>query len=82
MKGRSVLDSKVSCSKLLSCKQSIKIATMNVRTIRMEDRNNELIYNASKKGINILGIVDHKICHDDTIKYEIIDKNTLITTSA
>ena len=55
---------------------------MNVRTIRMEDRKNELIYNASKKGINILGIVDHEICHDDTIKYERIDKHTLITTSA
>ena len=55
---------------------------MNLRTIRMEDRKNELIYNASKKGINILGIVDHKICHDDTIKYEIIDKHTLITTYA
>ena len=48
----------------------------------MEDRKNELIYNASKKGINILGIVDHKICHDDTIKYKRIDKHTLITTSA
>ena len=35
----------------------------------MEDRKNALIYNASKLGINILGIVDNKICHDHTIKY-------------
>ena len=81
-KGRSALDRKVECSKLLSCKQTVKVATMNVRTIRMEDRKNELIYNASEKGINILGIVDHKIYHDDTIKYEKTDKYTLITTSA
>ena len=46
----------------------------------MEDRKIELIYNASKISINILGIVDHKICHDYTIKYERIDKHTLITT--
>ena len=48
-KGRSALDRKVECSKLLSCKQTVKVATMNVRTIRMEDRKNELIYNAPKK---------------------------------
>ena len=39
------------------------------------------MYNTSKISITKLGIVDRKICHDGTIKYEILDKYTLITTS-
>ena len=55
---------------------------MNVRTIRLQNKRNELAELTRKNNINILGIVDHKICHEEKIKYEKYEKLTLITTSA
>ena len=52
---------------------------MNVRTIRLQNKRNELAELTRKNNINILGIVDLKFCHEEKIKYE---KLTLITTSA
>ena len=55
---------------------------MNVRTIRLKSKKEELANNMKMNNINILGIVDHKINHTDTIRYENIGNLTLITSSA
>ena len=55
---------------------------MNVRTIRLQNKRNELAELTRKNNLNILGIVYHKICPEEKIKYEKYEKLTLITTSA
>ena len=69
--------------KLLSCKDEIIVATHNVRSIRNQGKREELAnaFNAAK--LNILGIIDHKLVHeDDNIQTEQLDNCTLITSSA
>ena len=80
--GRDTPDGRNEKTSLLKCKKSIKISTMNVRTIRQKSRQIELVNNATKHNIEVIGIVDHKICHEDKIEYHQYDKYTLITTSA
>ena len=55
---------------------------MNVRTIRKKGKQEELIKHFNNYKVDILGIVDHKIIHDDPIEYHEKDNSTLITTSA
>ena len=58
-------------------------STMNVRTVRLENRREELFQCFSKQCIDILGIQEHRIVHEDTpVRYEEMLGNTLITTSA
>ena len=81
--GRSIPDASKTKSNLISCKHAINVATMNVRTIRLESRRKELANNCKTQKVKILGIVDHKIVHEDEpIVYQHIDKQILITTSA
>ena len=69
--------------KLLSCKNYIQIATLNVRTIRTPDKLLELANNFNNCNLNILGIIDHKIVHeDDPVLIQQLDNCTLITSSA
>ena len=42
----------------------------------------ELAHNFEEYGIDILGIQEHRIVHEDILKYEDIQGNTLVTTSA
>ena len=63
--GRDRLDINDIPIKLLSCKQYINIATMNVRTLRKTTKRQEIAELASKCQISILGLIDHKIVHDD-----------------
>jgi hypothetical protein len=84
-KGRSTLDESKSESKtkLLSCKHHINVATMNVKTIRHEIKREELANNCKAQKVKILGIVDHKIVHEeDPIVYQSIGNHILITSSA
>ena len=79
--GRGISETKDKRGRLLSCKQTLKIAVMNVRTIRQKDKRNELAELTIYHNTNILGIIDHKICHEeDKFKYEKFGKLTLITT--
>ena len=55
---------------------------MNLRTIRKKSKQEELINHFNNYKIDTLGIVDHKIIHDDLIEYHEKDNSTLITTSA
>ena len=52
-------------NKLLSCKNYIHIATLNVRTVRTPDKLLELANNLNNCNLNILGIIYHKIIHEN-----------------
>ena len=67
---------------LAICKRAFTISTMNVRTIRENRCREELVSNLIKYNIDMIGIQEHRIVHDDTVKYETILGRTLITTSA
>ena len=68
--------------KLLNFKKDFTISLMNVRTIRKKSKQEELISHFNKYKIDILGITDHKIVHDDPVEYHEKENSTLITTSA
>ena len=55
---------------------------MNVRTLKDESKQLELTTNMRNQGIDILGLVDHKITHDDNINVQQIDQHIIITSSA
>ena len=68
---------------LATCRRQMLTSTMNVRTVRLEDRKEELQQCFSKQRIDILGLQEHRIVHEDTpVRYEEMLGNTLITTSA
>ena len=67
--------------KLLNFKKDCTTSVMNERTGRKKSKQ-ELINHFSNYKTDILGIVDHKIIHDDPIEYHEKDNSQLITTSA
>ncbi|XP_072015018.1 uncharacterized protein [Amphiura filiformis] len=67
---------------LVNCKKVITISTMNVRTIREQQCREELVSNLIEYNVEVLGIQEHRIIHDEPIRYEDILGRTLITTSA
>ena len=86
-KGRDILDIKYmrANNKLLKCRKILNIFVMNVRTIRLKSKKEELANNMRMRmnDINIhTYIVDHKINNADTIWYENIGNLTLITSYA
>ena len=82
-KGREATDGKNKGKNLLSCKSYHQFATFNTRTLRTADKRPELANNFNKYRLSALGIVDHKIVHeDDPILVQQLDNCTLITTSA
>ena len=81
-KGKEVQDSSRAKDRLLSCKQYANVAIMNVRTLRLESKRNELVNNRKTYATPILDIVDHKIVHDDKMLYQHVENKTGITSSA
>ena len=80
---RQVFDNSNRRAKILSCKHSLNVATMNVRTLRLDSKRIELASNCNNQSINILGVVDHKIVHDDDpVLVQNYGSHVLITTSA
>ena len=67
---------------LINCKKAVKISTMNFRTIRERRCREELISNHIEYDIEVLGIQEHRIVHNEPVRYENILGMTLITTSA
>ena len=55
---------------------------MNVRIIREEHKQIELKYNFEYHNIDILVIQEHRIIHDDRVRYKIIGRSIFVTTSA
>ena len=55
--------------KLLKCKQTIQIATFNVRTLNRIGQLPELTASAVKHKIDIICIQEHRYTHTENIKY-------------
>ena len=55
--------------KLLKCKQTIQIATFNVRALNRIGQLPELTASAVKHKIDIICIQEHRYTHTDDIKY-------------
>ena len=55
---------------------------MKVRKIREEHKKLELKYNFESHNLDILGIQEHRIMHNVTVKYNNIGHSTLIIISA
>ena len=53
-KGKKVQDSSRATARLLSCKQYTNVATMNVRTLCLENKRNELVTNCKTHTVPIL----------------------------
>ena len=61
---------------LMKCRRKIKVSTFNVRTLKNSSNIGELIACAEKYNIDIIGIQEHRIHHDDTdIKYHHLNKS-------
>ena len=56
-------------SKLLKCKQTLQIATFNVRTLNRIGQLPELIASAEEHKIDIICIQEHRYTHTEVIKY-------------
>ena len=67
---------------LLRCRKTAILPIMNVRTIREQRNREELSINSSERNIDILGVHEHRIVHEEPVRYEKVLGNTLITTSA
>ena len=69
--------------KLLKCKQTIQIATFNVRTLNRIGQQPELITSAIEHKIDIICIQEHRYMHTEDIKYHQTGNAwTLATVSA
>ena len=70
-------------SKLLKCKQTLQIATFNVRTLNRIGQLPELIASAVEHKIDIICIQEHRYTHSEDIKYHETGKGwSLVTVSA
>ena len=70
-------------SKLLKCKQTLQIATFNVRTLNRIGQLPELIASAVEHKIDIIGIQKHRYTHTEDIKYHETGNGwSLVTVSA
>ena len=69
--------------KLLKCKQTIQIATFNVRTLNRIGQQAELIASAVEHKIDIICLQKHRYTHTEDIKYHQTGNEwTLATVSA
>ena len=69
--------------KLLKCKQTLQIATFNVRTLNRIGQLPELIVSAEEHKIDIICIQEHRYTHIEDIKYHYTGSGwTLATVSA
>lgn len=68
---------------LLRCPRPLLMGTFNACIVREEARLVELAHCAEARGVEILGIQEHRRVHtDDRIVYRRVERCTLITSSA
>ncbi len=68
---------------LVSCKQFSLVGTFNVRTVREGYKRLELVTQFLESGMEILGIQEHRIVHQEPIRIEKFKKGVcLVTVSA
>ena len=65
----------------MKCKKVVNIDILNVRTIRQASKRFELANNFISSGLDILGIQQDHICHEDEFIIDRLDKYILITTT-
>ena len=69
--------------KLLKCKQTLQIATFNIRTLNRIEQLPELIVSAVEHKIDIICIQEHRCTHTEDIKcHETGNGWSLVTVSA
>ena len=69
--------------KLLKCKQTIQIATFNIRTLNRIGQLSELTASAVEHKIDIICVQEHRYKHTEDIKYhETVNGWTLATVTA
>ena len=69
--------------KLLKCKQTLQIATFNVRTLNRIGQLPQLIASAVEHKIDIICIQEHRYTHTEDIKYHETGNGwSLVTVSA
>ena len=66
--------------KLLKCKQTIQIATFNVRTLNRIGQLPELIASAVEHKIDIICIQEHRYTHTEDIKYHETGNGWMLAT--
>ena len=66
--------------KLLKCKQTIQIATFNVRTLNRIGQQPELTASAVENNIDIICIQAHRYTHSEDIKYHVNGNGWTLTT--
>ena len=69
-------------TKLLNCKANTTIATLNTRTLRIRKTRDELVHQFLDSKIDILGIQEHRILHEEPFRYEQNYSTEMITASA
>ena len=70
-------------SNILSCRSKTLIGTLNVRTTRLDHKRLELAKVFNMSGVEIMGIQEHRVVHQEPIRMEKFGKGTrLITSSA
>ena len=66
--------------KLLKCKQTIQIATFNVRTLNKIGQLSELTASAVEHKIDVICIQEHRYTHTEDIKYHETDNGWMLVT--
>ncbi|KAJ8373004.1 hypothetical protein AAFF_G00272410 [Aldrovandia affinis] len=81
--GRVQSDHSTPSNALLRCRRPFVMGTFNACTVREEARLVELAHCAEERGVEILGIQEHRRVHtDDRIVYRRVERCTFITASA
>ncbi|XP_033990665.1 craniofacial development protein 2-like [Trematomus bernacchii] len=81
--GRVLSDHSTPSNALMRCRRPFVMGTFNPCTVREEARLVELAHCAGERGVEILGIQEHRRVHtDDRIVYRRVERCTFITASA
>lgn len=67
--------------RFLNFKENYIVSVMNLQTIRNSSKHEELSESFSRNRIDVLGIVGHKIIHEDPDEYHEKENITFIRTS-
>ena len=78
-----IVKSDVTCDiKLIKPKKMMKIGTLNVRTIRKDGRRDELVYHFEQHKLNILGVQEHRIEHEEDLLYQSLGRSSTFITAS
>ena len=81
--GRVLSDHSIPAMALMRCRRPFVMGTFNACTVREEARLMELAHCAEERGVEILGVQEHRRVHtDDQIVYHKVERRMFITSSA